>query len=213
MTLILTALCKDGICVCADKMCKKTYPNKKPKFEEIEKIYVCDAIPFSLFIYNHGINEFCGKTWKMFCDDYEKSDRWKDKNLEAIIDDFMKFIEKDVQTELNRQPTKMTAFILSGEDLNTKHPYKYKCHELVWPKKYLSGQWNEPSFIGSGLGYEKCLMEHVNNHKQISQPKYWSSLVTNDACNELERLFSIAVKEQKRLKLKLFSDDYDIKSL
>ena len=182
-------------------MCKKTNPDK---IEEIDKIHRCSAIPFPLLIYNHGINEFCGITWKQLCEDYENSYRWEGKNLAEIKDDFGEFVKTDVQEELRKHTGKIAAFLLSGKNTNTN---KFECYEIYWKPNYHLQSWNRPRLIISGSG-KKCL----NNHSKLT-PDDWGLLEIDDASNKLERLFAMALNEQKRLKLNLFSDDYDIECI
>ena len=69
MTLILTAICKDDIFVCADTR----YEDKKWSGgykDGFDKIYKFDSYP--LIIFNHGVNQFNERYWDSFCLEYEK---------------------------------------------------------------------------------------------------------------------------------------------
>ena len=84
MTLILTAICKDDICVCADTR----YVDKKwtDGFKDgFDKLYKFKTYP--LIIFNHGVNKFGEKYWDDFCLEYEKSEDWRNKDLKSISED------------------------------------------------------------------------------------------------------------------------------
>ena len=130
MTLILTALCKDGACVCSDKR----NVNPEGRTDDCQyKIHSFDNVP--IIIFNHGVNKFNNKKWKEYCSEYEQSGRWNNFSLYEIASDFKDFIEEDVRRELevnfNRGLRGYTtaAFNFCG---TTNRNVNYKIYELFW---------------------------------------------------------------------------------
>jgi hypothetical protein len=97
MTLILTALCKNGIYVCADTRYQLKNDDGSVKNKDGNyKIYKFDSNNISLIIFNHSVNEFVGRSWKQLCSEYESSGRWRNKTFELLCADFKEFIENVV---------------------------------------------------------------------------------------------------------------------
>ena len=131
MTLILSTICKNGLCVCADKRSM----NLDGTFEDnLDKLYRFSGLP--LIIFNHGVNKFSNKKWRDFCLEYNKSNRWKGLNLNDIWKDFRKFIEDDIRKELeknfnDKSPEEFikSFFVFCGKgSRNTK----FKVYKLCW---------------------------------------------------------------------------------
>jgi len=215
MSLILTAICKDDICVCADTRYVDRKWDKGFK-DGFDKIYKFDIYP--LIIFNHGGNQFCGKYWDSYCQEYEKLGSWKGKDLESISKDFKKFIEPLVAQQLlcninavpNNNYFKNSGFVLCG---NNSQSGNYEVYEFYWDPKLKPDRWSGIQLIGTGIGYERYLKDDIDslvklnnfNHIQIK--------------NELERLFSIAKERKKAVERKNpnsgkeFSDDPITKSV
>lgn len=213
MTLILTALSKNGICVCADR--RNTKPDSTHE-NSLYKIYLFKNIP--LIIFNHGVNKFNNKSWNEYCSEYEKSGRWENHNLYEISDDFKKFVEKDIELELQRNFHKgLTKYTTTAFDFCGKTVYNvnFKRYELFWT--YDSGglRLERPPLgklvlSGDGKNYLKSYLDKNGN---INKDRYWENLDITQAKNELERLFSVAAKEQKRLVGNEFSDEFDFECI
>ncbi|HJX59304.1 hypothetical protein A2V61_00555 [Candidatus Woesebacteria bacterium RBG_19FT_COMBO_47_8] len=215
MTLILTAICDDDICVCADTRYedKKYQEGFRDGFDKICKFNSCPLI-----IFNHGGNQFNGKYWDFYCQEYEKLGSWKGKGLELISKDFQEFIEpivvQQLRININAAPNnsyfKNSGFVLCGKNYQNGN---YEVYEFYWDPQPKLNRWSGKQLIGTGTGYERYLKNDINslvkldnfNHIQIK--------------NELERLFFIA-KERKKAKEredpnggKEFSDDCIVKSV
>ena len=212
MTLILTAICKDDICVCADTRYedKKWDNGFKDGFDKIHKF-----ASYPLIILNHGINKFGERYWNEICTDYERLGRWKGKNLDLISEDFKDYIESVVlqQIEFNMKhwpdnsDVRRSGFALCGKNLQSND---FEIYEFFWnPKPELPEHypWRGARLNGFGTGYDTYLKNDI------------SSLINRNAFNhiqiksELERLFSIARERKNRKGGKEFSDDFSIKSI
>lgn len=210
MTLILTALCKNGICVCADRRYTIKDNNGSVKFEDNHnKIYKFNKIPF--MILNHGINRIKDRDWKIYCSKYEETNRWKGKNQFQITNDFLSFVEKEVVEELythNDGTIYAIGFLLCGM---TPFDSKYKINELFWlidSNGIKFETLRHRSFVKTGDARE-CLDVFLENNPDLNTEKYWKALDITKAEKELIKLFNIAVDEKKRLKRNDFSDEFD----
>jgi hypothetical protein len=217
MTLILTALCKNGICICADKRSITWTNGVLDKIEDnLNKLYKFNEIP--LIIFNHGVNKFNNKSWETLCTGYEKSDRWKNKSLKEIVDDFKDFVNEDIVRQLNININNMpnvvgvrqTNFVLCGKDLSSG---KYGFYELRWSPEYSSNSWQDTRLIVSGEGYEKYLKQHLLNNSQLNTAEVWGTRTVQQAISELKKLFSIALDNRKKVGGNEFSDNFDTEYL
>ncbi len=214
MTLILTALCKNGICVCADKRnIVKRIGGNTIVSDNFRKIYQFNNKP--LMIFNHGVNQFHNKYWNEYCLDYEKSDRWQNKSLKLVSEDFKNFIENDVRQQLLSNIQNLTevsgirnsAFALCGKD---SYNNNFEFYEFYWSPDLKRIYWNDTRLICSGEGFDKYLKDYLININQKYTVEYWGTINTVQAKEELKKLFSIAVDKKKQLHGDEFSDDFDL---
>lgn len=210
MTLILTAIYKDDICVCADTR----YEDQKwsEGFKDgFDKIYKFNSYP--IIILNHGVNKFNERYWDDICFDYEKSENWKNKNLKSISENFKDYIEPIVirQLEFNikhypsNNNAKNSGFALCGKNFQNNN---FEIYEFFWsPKPELPEHypWNGIRLNGFGNGYN----EYLKNNISVN----WDAFNREQVEGELERLFSIARERKNCVKGKEFSDNFTIKSL
>lgn len=218
MTLILTALCKNGICICADKRSRTWSGGTKVNADNLNKIFRFKKAPIMMF--NHGVNKFNGKFWDVFCSEYEQTDRWKGERLKDIAIDFKDFIEPDLLRQLDQNarnfpsnPSVTTsAFVICGKDLQSG---KIEFFELFWSYGYSFSSWADTRLIGSGEGYKKYLEGYLQKHPQLkaNSIEFWASINTTQAIEELKKLFSIALNEQKAANGDDFSENYDVESI
>ena len=217
MTLILTALCKDGICVCADKRSQTWTNGILEKTEDnLNKIYKFKNAP--LFIYNHGVNKFNGKSWDWFSSEYEKKNQWVGRDLELICSDFKNFIEKDIlqQLEINTKSQPNTenvaraAFVLCGKNFSNN---KFEFHELYWSPKFTHTSWIDTRLIGSGIGYERYLNDYLMANSGSTTTEFWGASNTILAKEELKKLFLVAVDKKRQSNGNEFSDNYDLECI
>ncbi|MFH1990496.1 MAG: hypothetical protein ABIJ19_01415 [Patescibacteria group bacterium] len=211
MTLILTALCKNGICVCADTRYQLKNGNGSVQNKDgNRKIHRFNSKDISLIIFNHGINNINGKDWEIFCSDYEKSCQWKDKNLNQVTEEFKLFIEDDIQKELQRNKLDHTVgFILCGK---TIHDNNFDAYELWWGPNYVFNPLKDEPIIQTGDGKE-CLENYLENNGELNTREFWESKNTGEVRKELKNLFIVATQEKKRLNRDDFSDDYIIECI
>lgn len=217
MTLILTALCKNGICICADRRFQIKHNNGSVENrDDYHKIY--KFTNNSLIIYNHGVNKFNDKYWDTYCSDYEKSNRWLGKNLKQIVDDFKDFIEKHVllQLRFNIQDlatltgVNASGFVLCGK---TELDNKYELYDLFWDPSFKPFIWNTTGLVGSGDGYKTCLHNYLlslGRNARVNSIEFWGSLNIDEAKKELIKLFSLAVNKKVHSGVDNFSDQFDI---
>lgn len=211
MTLILTALCKNGICVCADtrNQIKSSDGSVKNK-DGFNKIHKFSNDDISLIIFNHGINNINGKDWEEFCFNYEQSYRWKDKKLDQVAKEFKLFIEDDIQKELQRNKLAHTiGFVLCGK---TVHDSDFDAYELWWNPDYSFFPLKNEPIIKTGDG-KKCLENYLKNNSELNKKEFWESKNTSEVEKELKKLFDVAVEERNRLNRSDFSDDYNIECI
>lgn len=214
MTLILTALCKNGVCVCADKRSRtwNSSGNKKHQ-DDLNKIYLFNNAP--IIIFNHGVNKFNNKYWNTLCSEYENTDRWRGKSLRLISIDFKSYIENDVLRQLhqniqnipNLNSVSKASFALCGKDLLSN---RFEFYELHWAPEFSSNFWCDTRLIISGEGYKKYLESYLTKNKQSNTVECWGAMNTIQAKEELKRLFSIAVDNRKQSGGDEFSDSFDI---
>jgi hypothetical protein len=219
MTLILTAIYKNGICVCADKR-RTTWNNGTPNHEDnLNKIYKFNDIP--LIIFNHGINEFKNKPWNEFCIEYENSGRWKDKKFFQIVDNFKNFIERNIHIDLisNKQYenkltgfTNKTGFVFCGK---TEKDNKFEINEFFWSlgsndELICKTYPYKEGYIISGLGekYLKIYLKIMGN--KLNNSSYWKKLNDIQVKKELQKLFIAAATEKRKQNGDEFSDIFDI---
>lgn len=217
MTLILTALCKNGICVCADKRSRTWTDGVLRRVEDnLNKIYKFNDI--SLIIFNHGVNKFNSQSWRKLCSDYENSNRWRDKAIEQISEDFKDFIEDGVVRQLERNIQSMpnvsgiqqAAFVLCGKNVDNNN---FEFYELRWSPEFIVTSWKDTRIIGSGEGYKKYLEQHLIDNSQSNTVEFWGSINTTKATKRLKELFSIAIDNRSNSEGDEFSDNYDIKCI
>lgn len=211
MTLILTAITKKGICVCADKRYKIISSDGSIKLEDTHnKIYKFQNIPY--LIINHGINKINGKGWRNYCSEYEKTGSWKNKGHFQIVNDFKGFIENDVKNELDRYKNNdkhAIGFILGGKPPSEN---KYKVNELHWlldSNEVKFSILKHQFFVITGDS-KVCLDVYLKDHPELLTDTYWKGFKLKQAGNELVRLFNLAVSEKEHLQHDDFSDSYDL---
>ena len=212
MTLILAAICKDDICVCADtRYVDQSWNNGfKDGFDKIYKF-----VSFPLIIFNHGVNKFGEKYWRDYCLDYEKSGKWRGKNLKSISEDFKNFIGSVVLQQLDYNikqypddiDARKTGFALCGKNsLNND----FEIYEYFWnPKPELPEfyPWSGKRLNGFGTGYDKYLKNDIDNLVN------WDAFNRVQIKHELEKLFSVARDRKNHIGGKELSDDFKIRSV
>ncbi|HOZ36654.1 MAG TPA: hypothetical protein PLR18_02375 [bacterium] len=211
MTLILTALCKNGICVCADTRYQLKESNGSIKnVDGNDKIYKFNSNDIPLIIFNHGINNINGKDWKIFCSNYEKSFQLGNKKLKQIAEEFKSFVEQDIKKELQKNKIANTVgFVFCGK---TIYDDDFDAYELWWGPEYQFISLEGEAIIKSGDGKE-CLAKYLEDNSALKKKDFWIFKSIYEVKQELEKLFSVAVREKKRLNRENFSDDYKMECI
>lgn len=215
MTLILTAICKDGICVCADKRYKITGSDNSVKFEDTHnKIYKFQKIPY--VILNHGINKIDGKDWKVYCLEYENSDNWVEKDHSQIVSDFKEFIEESVKKEFARyKDNKKHAigFLLGGKPTSESN---YKISEIHWLLEKGEIKFTPPDVIHTRkknnliFTGDDDIKAYLKRYVESNEAQYSKMTKVQRTDKKLTRLFNLAVKKKQKPDTEDFSDDYDV---
>ena len=214
MTLILTTICKDGICVCADKRYKIIGSDGSIKFEDTHsKIYKFEKIPY--IILNHGINKIDGKDWRVYCSEYENSDRWVGKDHSQIVSDFKEFIDESVKKELSRYKDNekhAIGFLLGGKPTSESN---YKVSEIHWllekgeikftpPDVIHTRKKNNPIFTGDDI------KAYLKKYVKSNGAQYLKMSRAQRVEKKLISLFNLAVKKKQKPDTEDFSNEYDI---
>ncbi len=199
MTLILAAICRNDIYVCADTR----YEDKKwdNGFKDgFDKIYKFHSYP--LIILNHGVNKFNEKYWGDYCFDYEKLGRWKNRDLKSLSEDFKDFIESAVLQQLkfnsehwpDNPNFQKTGFAICGKNLEKDG---FEIYEYFWnPKPEIPElyPWNGIRLNGFGNGFDNYLKNNISDLID------WNHFNEGQIKMELKKLFSLA-REKKTIKV------------
>ena len=209
---------KNGICVCADTRYQiKNSDGSVINNDGNNKIYKFNSENISLIIFNHGVNKFGNKSWKDFCSDYEKTNRWRNKSPELICNDFKNFIESHITKQLeynirnmpNANSVWLSAFGLCAKNLTNNN---FEFYELCWSPKFALNFWKDTRLICSGEGY-KYLEKYLEDNKRSNTVEFWRIIDIIKAERKLKKLFSIAVNEKQKLNGQEFSDDCNTKCI
>lgn len=215
MTLILTSICGDGVCICADRRYKKTDSNGVVRLEDNNsKIYPFQKIPYAIL--NHGINDICGKDWRIYCREYETLNDWEGKSHFQIVNNFKEYIEEVVKRELGRYKDKekhAIGFLLGGKPSSES---KYKMSEIHWLREegitnpcttsYIHTYKKDPLLITGSDDIKAYLIRHIE-----SNPSDYSKISKiKNAKKNLIGLFDLAVKKKQKPDNEDYSDEYDV---
>jgi len=204
MTLILTALCKDGICIGSDlgREVKET-STSQPRMENGEhKVFGFANIP--LLICHHGIDELNSKRWDERCAEYEQSLRWEGLKFKDCVEDFKEFIETHVEAELrNNDKHDGVGFMLCGA---LKKRVTFSARELFWKKGCVVDMNRRTGLILSGDG-----QKYVAHNKRKDE-RFWSNITVERGQKEIDQLFREAIELQRKGKQE-FSEKYEFKTL
>lgn len=207
MTLILSCICNDGICVCADRRRKWIYPNRLPTYEDnLHKIFKFQNAP--VLIFNHGINLINNRFWLDYCLSYEQSTRWCNLQFVDLANDFKSYIERDILIELKRNTLDHNVgFVVCGR---CNGDGNYRIIEFYWSPAY--EQKTHRGIVISGTG-SKYLNDFFRLNPHVFKVHYWENISRQVAMPELKRLFDIAVTAKNINKGDEFSDAYDADSI
>lgn len=187
MTLIITAICKDGVFIKSDK--RRRLPNSDKYEDNLEKVFVSQDE--RIIIYNHGINEINGKCWS---DLAFKSAKQIQHNKVSDINKALNEVEKNVSTdtliELAKYPeTHICAFVVILKVSSNE----WSAGEIYWKTgQRVTKNLNLGRFILSGARDYVC---YSCKHKQES---YWAYISVTEAKEEIDLLWADAVRNQDR---------------
>lgn len=201
MTLIIAAICKNGVFIRSDKRRKVINASGSIDcYDDMEKVFV--SPDKRTIIYNHGINIINGKSWYDLAVKSAKHIRqnsaWK---IDRALDIIENTISADVLEELsNNQFSALCAFVLI---LKTKGK-KWRAGEISWERGQDVKKSPRTRFIRSGLGTKYL---HPSN-KQMKNA-YWESIRIIEAKQQIGLLWANAIKNQSNAQGNEFSPSYD----
>jgi hypothetical protein len=201
MTLIITAISKNGVFIRSDK--RRTVKDSSgsiQRFDDIEKVFI--SSDKKTIIYNHGINIINGKSWYDLAIKSAKDIRHDGaSDIDAALNKVEKAISADVLAKLsNNQLDDFCAFVVI---LKTRSN-KWRAGEISWirgqgPKKSRLGR-----FFWSGSG-----SKYLRPSKKQREDAHWASIRMREAQAQIEQLYTIAIKNQSNAHGDEFSLTYD----
>jgi hypothetical protein len=201
MTLIVAAICQNGVFIRSDKRRKvKNTSGSIDCYDDMQKVFV--STDRKIIIYNHGINVIKGKSW------YElavKSARYIRENRARNIETALNIIESAISAEIldelsNNKLSDFCAFVVI---LKTKGK-KWYTGEISWKNKHGVEKILHGRFIRSGSGNKYFYPD--NKQKENA---YWESIRVREAKAKIAVLWSNAIKNQSNAQGDDFSSSYD----
>jgi hypothetical protein len=200
MTLIISAICKDGLFIRSDKRRMVKDAGSVQIFDDMEKVFIHPGR--KIIIYNHGINMLNGQSWRDLAIK-SANNIWLTgaKDIDAALIKIEDTISADVLSEIsNNQFANFCAFVVI---LKTRSK-KWEAGEISWGpgqdvRKSCLGRF---VFSGSGSKY----LRTSNKQKEDS---YWASIRMSEAKTQIGHLYTIALANQSNDHGNEFSSTYD----
>ena len=207
MTLILTAVCKDGLAVCADKRRTVKTAQSTKYYDDLDKIY-CFA-DIDVVVFNHGINVICGRDWRSYCSDFESTCKSKNVSFDELVDDFKSFVEPHIQKELQANKFDDAVGFVFGAAEDKGIPI---VRELFWKRSSQMEDIRHRGLVRTGIA-AKYLNRYLTEHADVNSVGYWARRSTSEAISQLKQLFEEALKRRDDESGKEFSETFDIYEL
>ena len=207
MTLILTAVCKDGIAICADKRRTVKTAHSTTYHDDLDKIYCFAEV--DVIVFNHGINRLCQKDCRSYCSDFE-STCWSQKlSFEELVDNFRSFIEPHIAKELLANKFDDAVGFVFCAAVDKGAPV---VRELFWKKSSPIEDKTRRGLVRTGHA-ARYLDRYLTDHADVNTVEYWKKLTTSEAISELKRLYEEAIKRRDDECGQEFSDTFDTHEL
>ena len=180
-TLIVTAICKDGVYVRSDRRNTIKHPSKPVEYRDVlNKLFVTKDK--KIIIYNHGINVINRTSWRKHAATLAaKLQESATANIESALKLFETTLARDMAAEFARNKFDgFCAFVVI-----IKIPDgRYRAGEISWRKNRRVKKMRLGRFIRSGSGNRYF-------HPQVRQKdnKHWASLTVKQARSEIAELF------------------------
>jgi hypothetical protein len=198
MTLIITAICKDGVFIKSDK--RRKLPNSDKYEDNLKKVFVSQDK--RIIIYNHGINEINGKWWRDLAFKSAKQIQHdKVSDINKALDEVEKNVFTDAIIELSKYPdTHLCAFVVILKVSSNE----WSAGEIYWKKgQGVTRNLNLDRFILSGAH------DYVCYSSKYEQESYFASISMTEAKAEIDLLWADAVRNQDRAHGQEFSSTCD----
>lgn len=203
MTLILTATCRDGIAVCADKRRTVKTAQQTIHKDELQKLYYFSKV--AVLAYNHAINRIRGRDWDHYLKDFEAAFVRPDMDFDYLVEKFKDFFGSSVSHELATNPfDDAVGFVFC----TTSQGAKPVVRELFWQKNRPLVDQPHEGLIRTGVG-GRYLNDHLAITPEVNTVRHWSQLTVEEGLSELIALFRKACEERLRQGGDEFSDTYD----
>lgn len=202
MTLILAAVCQDGIAICSDRRCTVKTAHGSIHRDDLQKLYRFNKV--RVLAYNHGINRINGRMWDCCLQDFEVGHVQSQMSFHELVDTFKTFIEGPAAEELAANPfDDGVGFVFcatfAGEPV---------VRELFWKGDMSLEDKPHRGLIRTGSG--ACyLNDQLVCRPELNTVKYWARRPVEDGLTELTALFARGSEERRKEGGEEFSDTYD----
>lgn len=201
MTLIITAISKNGAFIRSDKRrVVKDESGSIQRFDDMEKVFISPEK--RTIIYNHGINIINGKSWHDLAVKSAKDIRHDGAaDIDASLNKVENAISADVLAELsNNQLADFCAFVVI---LKTRRN-KWRAGEISWSRGQGVKKSRLGRFIWSGSG-----SKYFRPSKKQREDAHWASIRMSEAKAQIGGLYTIAINNQGNVHGDEFSASYD----
>lgn len=203
MTLILTAICRDGVAICADK--RRTLKTDKgiQRIDDLQKLFrFSDSCTLA---FNHGINRIVGTDWRMIVADFQETLNATDLTIRELVDRFQHYVNGRVIQELNQNMfDNSVGFVFCA----VRPGRKPEAYELFWKQGRKTKITSHGGLIRSGDG-SKYLDDYISQNPETNTVEYWKTLSADEAVVRLCELFAVASVAQRLAGGQEFSASYD----
>lgn len=202
MTLILTATCKNGIVICADKRRTLKSDVGTRYIDDLNKVFRFPRLGCVGF--NHGINHICGITWEEYFRMFEANHLGDEILFDSVVDRFRDFMMVPVQQEFLRNRFDDSIGYVFAAWVASGHPM---VRELFWKRGCALEDKRHSGLIRSGNG-KSYLDQFLKENPTFNSTEYWTSMDVAEGMKQLQRLASIAAQEKHRVGGCEFSDEF-----
>ena len=200
-TLIVTAICKDGVYIRSDKRNRIKRPSKPVEYhDDFKKVFV--TTDKRIIIYNHGINRIKRISWREHAVTLAtKLQHSTPADINAALGLIEATLASDVAAELTRNKLDdFCAFVVVMKMADGR----YRAGEISWRKGQLVRKQALNRFISSGSG-----KKYLHPTKEQENNDHWANLTVKQAKCEVTKLYDAAAKRQTEAKGTDFSSSYD----
>ena len=207
MTLIITAICKDGVAVCSDK--RRTVKNAQHTtfYDDLQKIFRFTKV--DVLAFNHGINRIRGKSWDAYLTDFEASSVSQGMSLSDLVTAFKSFMDAPISEELSANVFDENIGFVFCACPPSSTP---EVRELFWKKSIVTEDKTHRGLVRTGDGAH-YLNQELQAHPNINTVEHWAELSVEDGLSQLEALFNAAITARLQQGGKEFSDSFDSDTL